>query len=407
MFNNKLNFNILFILLLIFYFPFFSIFTHSTKEGFLFNINSWVNILSINFSLIIIIKHKYYFYFYKKVLFLIFVLYLTYVLNYTLTQYSSFKWLLNSFGFIFIFYAVVCTILNSDNIFNNIFFKYSKLTILLILSTLIILFIITYLLKTSEIYYNFQKNYFNGIIHQLTIIFNISKQKLGLLLNILVIWHISFWEKICFRNKIFFFIFLCIGFPFFIGIRTSLLTIILILLFLYTIKIKFLLLFLFLIISVFITLNYNLLYSLIKSNYDRLPSLLFSFSFLKSNIFGIGNGGYHIYVSEMQDILTYRFSTNTKSFWLAPESDLVYFISSFGILSSIFFLLYIYLIINCMKIFKFNSLVFTIRFFMLLSISIIFSGISQDFAANLIWWVLLALGFGVIFNCKKTLPSNN
>lgn len=136
--------------------------------------------------------------------------------------------------------------------------------------------------------------------------------------------------------------------------------------------------------------------------YNRLPSLLFAISFLKNNIFGIGNGGYHIYVSEMQDILTYKFSSDSKLFWLAPESDIVYFISSFGILSLVFLLLFTYLFINFFKIYKKGKKVdYTVKYLVLLSMSMLFSGISQDFAYSLIWWVLFALGFGVTFNFKK------
>lgn len=396
------NLKILFISFLVFYCPFFKIFTNYNTEGSVFNISSLLNFISIIFSVIILIKYKYFYYYNKKGLLLIIVLSLTYILNYILTQYSSFNWLLNSLGFILIFYTVFCIILNSNNNFKNYFIEYNKITIILILSILIILFLITYFLKASEIYYNLTINYFNGIINQLSSVFNISKQNLGLLFNILVIWHISFWNRIHFKNKIVFILFLIVGFPFYIGIRTSLLTISLILIFICITRIKYSLLSFCLIIPFLIILSYDFLFSTIKMYYNRLPSLLFAISFLKNNIFGIGNGGYHIYVSEMQDILTYKFSSDSKLFWLAPESDIVYFISSFGILSLVFLLLFTYLFINFFKIYKKGKKVdYTVKYLVLLSMSILFSGISQDFAYSLIWWVLFALGFGVTFNFKK------
>ena len=113
-------------------------------------------------------------------------------------------------------------------------------------------------------------------------------------------------------------------------------------------------------------------FSTIKMYYNRLPSLLFAISFLKNNIFGIGNGGYHIYVSEMQDILTYKFSSDSKLFWLAPESDIVYFISSFGILSLVFLLLFTYLFINFSKYIKRKKVDYTVKYLVLLSMSMLF-----------------------------------
>jgi hypothetical protein len=85
-------------------------------------------------------------------------------------------------------------------------------------------------------------------------------------------------------------------------------------------------------------------------------------------------------------------------FWVAPESDIAYFTASFGFLSVVFFMLYLYIIknglyaINYYKARGDRIFVLILLYFILL----IVEGISEDYAGHAGWWIYLAASIGLL-----------
>ena len=151
----------------------------------------------------------------------------------------------------------------------------------------------------------------------------------------------------------------------------------------------------------FISLNLEQVILVVEDSYDRWPSLKFSWSYMLENIFGLGNGGYHIYVEQHHDQLVAMFGSEQmiqgNYFWVAPESDLAYFIASWGIVSVLFFFYFAVLLKKGAVIFhKQKGILHIEKILLLLSFVMIFSGISQDNAGGLIWWIYMAAGSSVV-----------
>jgi hypothetical protein len=133
---------------------------------------------------------------------------------------------------------------------------------------------------------------------------------------------------------------------------------------------------------------------------------MFSLSVPMDNVFGLGNGGYHVYVDEQNDYLVATYGSESmisrQQFWAAPESDLVYFIASWGVLSVVFFAFFLYLIVKSGAILaKSENISLLDRLALYMMLFIIFSGISQDNAGDLVWWVFLACGYGVVIKNNR------
>ena len=333
--------------------------------------------------------------------------------NFIVTPLASFKWLINWLGFIFISLVLVEIIKNfTESEFLRLQVKVLNLIrLLLVIFALAMLFTnlanFSFLMDSMAILAGDQVN--SIAAHNL----GIEKQNLGTLYQIFFLNSIIYWPILKNKErKLLLFIFLTL-IPSIIFIRTFLLSMFLLFIFLYLTKspLKKVLFFI-IILLIFIGLAMDsTLINIVEDYYDRLPSLKFAWSAMTENIFGLGNGGYHIYVekygAEILALFGSKAMIELNGFWLAPESDLVYFIASWGIMSSFFFLYFVFLLIKGVDLFHNNKLLLPIeKSLILVMFSFVFSGISQDNAGSLIWWTYIAAGSGVLlrhFKQKKQL----
>ena len=146
--------------------------------------------------------------------------------------------------------------------------------------------------------------------------------------------------------------------------------------------------------SIFLYIDeYN---SLFEEYFDRAPSFKGAFHVLNNHIFGIGNGGYTNYVNDNIIFLTDTFRRN--GYWTAAESDIVYYIASWGVLSLVFILLSIYIVFMTTFLLVHNGhLLKEIDKIIITTTSIlILMGISQDYAFQIVWFIYVGFSLGII-----------
>lgn len=394
------------LVLLLIYFPLVLVFTGSWNDDEL----SIIRISSIlNFSAIILVLAFAKFSVLRKrqnrlLMELIALLLATYGVNYVVTSYASGKWLANVLGFIFIFYSITSLLINCKD---EILLRASSLmnlTINIIMPLFILMAGAILISDSVGIFETVWLGDHNSNILLLTESFNVQKQALGILLSLVVIWNIVFWSSLTHIRRFVFFVFLLILFPFWIGIRTFILTSILLSIYWLVARralVMIVSVLVFPLLMLLLVLEWGFIMEVASKYYDRLPSLLYAFDVVMNTPFGLGNGGYSIVVDAFNsDILAQFGASGMTSFWLAPESDLVYFIASFGVLSLVFFGFYAFLLIKGVGVLRSIMSHPFEKFLLLGCISFIFSGISQDNAGGMIWWLYMAAGFAVILKRK-------
>jgi hypothetical protein len=336
---------------------------------------------------------------------LIALLLATYGVNYVVTSYASWKWLINTLGFVFVFYSIASLLVNSKDKILLRASAFMNLTISIIMPLFILMAGALLISDSTRIFETFRLGDHNSNIYLLTESFNVEKQALGILLSLVVIWNIAFWHSVTHIQRFIFFVLLLIFSPFWIGIRTFILTLILLSgywLIATRAWIMVVSVFTLPLVALILALEWGFIMEVLSKYNDRLPSLLYALDVLKNTPFGLGNGGYHIVVDAFNlDILAQFGASGMTSFWLAPESDLVYFIASFGVLSLVFFGFYAFLLIKGVGVLRSITSHPFEKFLLLGCISFIFSGISQDNAGGLIWWLYMAAGFAVILKRNR------
>jgi len=379
----------------------------SSHESGLINLGSTLSYSALIVALAFIVRHRLIRHLNLRLLFVLWLFLITYVVNFLVTPYASPKWLINTFGFLTIFCVVASIIIRSKECFLTEVDKKIKLAVSFALGILVLLTSVALFTNLAGVAENFLQGRHNSNIALLSMTFGVEKQALGLLFNLIVIWHIAFWASISLKRKIVSITFLVMAFPFWVGLRTSILALFLLFIYLMMKRKVFRGVVLFSIVPVFVlvALKWENAMKLIQASYDRLPSLLFAFDTLRSTPFGLGNGGYHIVTRMFQKDLSAQYmpdiTRSLSSFWIAPESDLVYFIASFGILSLVFFGFYAYLLIKGRHVILNNSVTPIEKFFLLGCVMMIFSGIGQDVAGGLMWWLYMGVGFGVVVRCRR------
>jgi len=325
-------------------------------------------------------------------------------INYLLTPLASTKWLLNWLGFIFVSLMVAQIVKSYTD--SEIQFLQAKSLILikLFLIALTALVAFSWLTNISDLVMFVSLGMHNHIIAILSNTIGIEKQALGIFLVFLVILTFTCWSVLSQSTRFILIItFLVIG-PAMIGIRTMWLSLFLCAAWVYFTKYRSRRVFAYAsilsAISIFNFYSVELM-RFIAEVYDRLPSLQFAWSAMTSNLFGLGNGGYHIFVEKNNAAIVAQFGSERMEvsglFWIAPESDLVYFIASWGILSAVFYFFFGYMLLRGSRIFHRKIELLPIeRVMLLMSGTMVFMGISQDNAGGLIWWVYMAAGYGVI-----------
>ncbi len=330
-----------------------------------------------------------------------------YSLNYALGPFASVKWLINTFGFLFQF-SVVANYMKTmgpqqltslERHFNRLMFALWGACVCLYCVTLYNYWwcVISFTTATR----------FNNSIYILTRHFGIQKQLLGLLFAAVSVWHVVYWGSFHRVHKVVFVLSIIPAIPFLIGIRTLLLSLGMLWMYVLLRSKKTAIptklgLFLVMPLTALFVLTWQGfdVGSLILQKYNRLPSLLFAIDTFRQYPQGLGNGGYTPFVLAQADSLFTEYGVWTYGlikFPPAPESDIVYFIASFGLLCPVFFLFYVYILNRATHILHSCSPHNFEKFVLLVAATLIFGGISQDFAGKLAWWTYLGAATGLIF----------
>jgi len=380
--------------------PFTLVFQGNSVESGDVGLSSIVNHLSLCLGLVLWMRHANKMHYQTMTVVLIFLA--AYVINYLATQYASTKWLINSFAFMFVFISVATAVIKAKYELLVDLSKKIDTAIMLAMWCLIFIFMFTILGGPVGMLESFLRGDHNGNIYRLMINFNVIKPGLAFLLYIIIPWNMVHWKTYSAKRKMLFLIFIMMGFPFWIGIRTLILSFLILSLFLLitrrsprilmTIVIS-------VIVAVFIVAHWASAMDIVARYYDRLPSLLFAIDILIDHPMGLGNGGYHVIVYKLQELLLSQYCPeNMRSFWLSPESTLVYVISSFGALSVVFFGLYFYLLNKGRRLLHDKSILLIEKSILQSCFLVIFAGISQNYVSpsGLLWWIYIAAGFGVV-----------
>src|SRR6056297_783955 len=304
--------------------------------------------------------------------------------NLLFAEMAQVKWTINWLGFLFVF-TVVAQILKSFSdaemyVFQIRFIKVlTTIVFLLSLLTFYALIIEPWYLDPSFLkYYIFQdRNQIHGLYR-----FHIgaNKQHFGIFSLIVMTFVYTHWSVLSKRVRAVFVTFLVINFVAIVGVRTVILSSMVGMLAFYFLKNKFRNLLAMLLASFVLLIVYiywSEIVNVIIVLYDRFPALNFAVNAMTENVFGLGNGAYSVYVLENNDRLLAQFGSDLMErhghFWSAPESDVVYFIASWGILSIVFFSFLGFLVFKAVKLFHFTKALFPVeKFILLFSVFLIF-----------------------------------
>lgn len=288
-------------------------------------------------------------------------------INLIFAEMASLKWAANWIGFIFIFTAVAQIFKSMTDgemyIFQLKVLSLMKWIAVLFLGIIILSLILEpwYLDPRLFEYYALQSQ--NHLISMYRNTVGVFKQTFGVFLLFLIGYAFTHWHLLRKRQRFILLLFFLINLPAMFGVRTLILSLIVGSLVLFFLKNKFRLfvgILMFLVVVIQVYLNWAQIYIIIETLYDRLPSLQFAVSTMTTNLFGLGNGAYHIYAEENNARLLAQFGSELMEFdgvfWIAPESDLVYFIASWGILSVLFFTFFAYIIVVGTNLFHIKDL---------------------------------------------------
>jgi len=324
---------------------------------------------------------------------------LTYLINFMANPHANPKLLLNSLGFMFVFLSVAAAILRLSDTSRMAIEKKFDSAVFVILVCLSLIFLATIVANASSILDFFLGGTHNNSMWLLTTHFTVSKQALGNLLILLVMWCLCSWGSLSARRKRLFVACIILGFPFWIAIRTFYFSLAFLAITLFVFRTRqlitrYLVICLSVVGGVFVVGYRSTIYEHVDKYYNRLPGMLFAVDTLKEHPMGLGNGAYHVFVDNNYDVLAREYLYGgRRKFARAPESDLTYFVWSFGVLSVVFFGFYVHLLYRCARILLKCPLSRLEKFLILASLTIMFAGFGQDNAGGLLWWVYMAAGF--------------
>ena len=340
-----------------------------------------------------------------KLIALISVLALLQVLNYFATEHASLKWFFNWFGFVFIFGVIYqflhCMSEKDIAKFNLIGKKIMGVAICVVG----LVALMTWISDFGELLRFTSLGMPNNVINLLTINAGVEKQALGNFTALAIIFIFSCRKDISVLTYLLVVVSILVILPASIGVRTITLGLSLFILIKLTLSSKISLL-LSVLVSVpallYLVIDWDAVATLLQNYYDRWSSVMAAISMLPENILGVGNGGYPIYIQENNEMLLYKFGSESMirkdQFWIAPESDIAYFIGSWGVLSLVFFLLVGYIAYMAIRLLNDVQVkLYSVEKVILGYTSVlIIMGISQDNAGSILWWVYLGAALGVI-----------
>jgi hypothetical protein len=340
----------------------------------------------------------------KKVLVVCFTTLALLIINFLLTPLASFKWLLNWCGFLVIFLYFSNLIINLDRRSAHLLQQYS--VHVFTLTALVFSIWISPIWFESYEYLLLNMSLTNSqTLAQFTADLGILKQHLAYFCALIFISGFIFWPQLPRISKLIFIIILALLIPIIISSRSLLFGMMLTVFWHYVSKNNIRLL-ISLITSLVLLL---LLFSVIGLDYilydyanNRIIGMMLAWDLVSDSIFGIGNGGYHVYVLSHPELAS--IYPDSGGFPVAPESDVTYYLASWGVLSGFFIVFYWFILIRGASILHFSKKILPIeRVYIYMSWILIFMGLGEDNAGSLIWFIFMALGFGVIIRHRTKL----
>jgi len=331
------------------------------------------------------------------------ILFLIYLLNLLFADFSSVKWFANSAGFLLIFLSLGSIVASLSSYEIKIVEQKAFGVFLLYLPVLALLALVVVRFDIIMIYNNIGN--LNVNIELLRNGLLLEKQAFAFVVSWSLLSYFAIWSSLTFKKKLIFMGSLLILLPFLTDIRTLILGMLLLgywYLFSKKKKIGYVVIpFIFVLLIYFYWDSLSVIYYLL---YDRAHSLNFALSVTQGMPFGIGNGGFHHYVIQNNDSIVSMFGSDVQRlrnlFWIAPESDLVYFIASFGYLSAVIFLLFFFLVFYGSIVFSRPSSSIE-KVLVSMAVMTVFMGISQDNSNTLIWWIIISTGAGVVVRRRQ------
>ena len=355
--------SIKFLIFLLFAIPVINTFQYSLEHIFGLQVSSIVNYIAFGISLILLLSRQLVVTIRSALIIL--TLALAMFVNYFFTDYASTKWFFNFFGFLLVFASAYNVFFRIDLKSIEKLHAESVRTLIFISGLIILVFLSFWIVNFQSIITLLWSGAGNQIIAMLTDSVGINKQQLG---NLMLLFLLAFYfyriymTKFALRLHLMAFLLMI---PAIFAVRTLFLSLSILLLLLFSFKSmkRFVgvLVLLFSPFLLYVIDNWQSLVSFVASMYDRWNSLLFALDTLVKFPLGLGNGGYHLFVEKNNDLIVSLFGSKLMTerglFWQAPESDLVYFIASWGFLSLVFFLIVMYVIYFSVALLRIKSVV--------------------------------------------------
>lgn len=378
-----------------------------------FSLSRYLNFISLGIAFVLVLLMRSGF---SKRLFTVLVaFFFVLTLNYFFTDYASRKWFLNWVGFLFIFGAIYNAFLRMDVVALKIFNRLSGRLLILCIFLVALAFLYVWIINFRSLFWFFQSAMTNHVIALHTYSVGIEKQALGSLGAIFILFLIFFRSNLPKYHLFILWLSFILIAPALIGVRTLILGLGLFGLFAIILKSQTRFVLWSALAGVplclYLVLDWKSVTVVVSELYDRWNSLLAAVNAAIDNPLGLGNGGYHVYVERYNDVLVANFGSEkmlkTGAFWQAPESDLVYFIASWGVLSLVFFSIMGYVIYMSIRLIRRRgSRVAPIEKMILAFTSVLFlMGISQDNAGGLLWWIYFGASMGIIERYRRQLFS--
>lgn len=329
----------------------------------------------------------------RKAFFISISIYLIYLLNYLLAPYRNSVWLFYQTIFLFTAYyiaSIYSTITKKDfNIFTN--------NVILIMTTS--LFFLS-ILSTWLLIYNNESllsGYFDGYIAVFNDYFYWQKQSINAF-SAIIICYVLTSEKHRILNAT---LLLPISFII-VGMRSLLLGFSLTFLFLTIKNMKVISSFIMLIL-VFIVAFFDKFIELMSFDI-RIMSYANMIDILRRYPFGVGNGVYHTFVRQYQNI-DFSYLANYDVIPVAPESDVVYVFGSFGLLiGCLFYGILIWVLIKSKEYYPHFGQ--TDKYFVLIYIYFVFAGIGEDWIFSFAHWILFGFALGALTSDRAVIVQD-
>lgn len=340
------------------------------------------------------------------------------LINFFFAEMASPKWMINWMGFLLLFVTVVQMVKTlTDAEIYMLQIKFTVAAVIIIgLFTLLTLYALLiepwYLEPRLFNYYVFEDR--NQIHRLYRDLIGTNKQHFGIFAVMLISLTVTHWKVLPKGVRVLLIFFYSVNLIAIVGVRTAILGSMVGVMAFYFLKNNFrkmIALLLALSVILLVIQYWTEVMLVVEIAYDRLPALQFAIHMMTQNFFGLGNGAYTIYVEANNDQLLSQFGSELMErhglFWKAPESDLVYFIASWGVKSIFFFGFLGYLVVHAVRLFHRHGSLYPLeKHILVFTVLLIFMGISEDNAGELTWWIFISALFGVILRRKDEVEKD-